>query len=119
MRYCQNPKCHYYSTDDRLKGNGENKTYQTRKASRFYYGNGNFCTLRCQNDWIEIYADRAIEYFGRIITPKKRQKDTPDYWQLRNQIVDRIYGVDWNWKTNVDWHRIYQEMDNVISQQTN
>jgi hypothetical protein len=117
MKYCQNPKCHYYSTNDRLKSSGENKTYQTRKASKFHYGN--FCSSRCQNDWVEIYADRAIENFGRIITPKKRQKDTPDYWQLRNQIVGRIYGVDWNWKTNVDWHRVYQEMDIIMSQQNN
>ena len=54
MKYCQNPRCHYYNTTDRLRGSGENKTYQTRKASKFYYGGGNFCTLNCQNDWFEV-----------------------------------------------------------------
>ena len=64
MKYCQNPRCHYYDTDDRLKGSGENKTYQTRKRSKFYYGSGNFCTLNCQNDWFEVYGSRAVDYFG-------------------------------------------------------
>jgi hypothetical protein len=36
MKYCQSPRCHYYNTSkDRLKGNGENKTYQTRKGLNF------------------------------------------------------------------------------------
>ena len=119
MKYCQNPRCHYYNSTDRLRGSGENKTYQTRKASKFYYGVGNFCTLNCQNDWFEVYGSRAVDYFGRITTPKKRQKNTPNYWALRNQIVERLYGADWNWQTNVDWSRVHQEIDSTINQQTN
>lgn len=119
MKYCQNPKCHYYDSKDRLRGSGENKVYQTRKASSFSYGDGNFCTLKCQYDWFEVYGNRAIDYFGRITTPKKRNKDTPNYWALRSQIVERLYGVDWNWDSNVDWSRVHQEIDSIISSQTN
>jgi len=117
MKYCQNPRCHYYDSNDRLRGTGENKTYQTRKASKFYYGGGNFCTLNCQNDWFEVYGSRAVDYFGRITTPKKRNKNTQNYWQLRNQTVERLYGVDWNWDSNVDWSRVDQEINNIITQQ--
>ena len=51
MRYCQGTKCHTYDTKDRKKGSKDNKRNETRKRSQFYYGNGNFCSLNCQNDW--------------------------------------------------------------------
>jgi hypothetical protein len=35
----------------------------------FSYGNGNFCTLNCQNDWTKEYMDRAVDYFGRLTQP--------------------------------------------------
>ena len=120
MKYCQNPRCHYYDTDDRLKGSGENKTYQTRKRSKFYYGNGNFCTLKCQDDWFRAYGNMAIDYFGRITTPKKRNKGVPDYYDLRRQTVERLYGTEiaW-WDDSLDWNRISQEIENTINQSTN
>jgi len=118
MKYCQNPKCHYYNTNDRLKGIGENKVYQTRKASAFSYGNGNFCTLQCQNDWFQIYGNRAIDYFGRINTPKKRNKNTSGYWELKRQITERLYGLN-NWSSNVNWSIVEQEIDNTVNQQNN
>jgi len=116
MKYCQNPRCHYYDTDDRLKGSGENKTYQTRKRSEFPFGYGNFCTLKCQDDWFYIYGNRAIDHFGRINTPKKRDKNSSNYWQIREQVLNNLYGSSWN---NVDWSRVRQEVDNIISPQTN
>ena len=70
LKYCQGTGCHQYTTKDRLKGNGENKTYQTRRRSYFSYGGGNFCSLNCQTDWFETYGDNAIDHFGRIIEPK-------------------------------------------------
>jgi len=117
MKYCQNPRCHYYDTDDRLKGSGANKTYQTRKRSKLYYGGGNFCTLNCQNDWFEVYGNRAIDHFGRITTPKIRDKNASNFWVIRNGVVNRLYGTGWNWHTNVDWTRVSQEVDNIINQQ--
>jgi len=70
LKYCQGPDCHTYYTQDRLKGTKPNKTYQTRRRSSFYYGNGNFCDMRCQNDWINKYIERGLDHFGRLTHAK-------------------------------------------------
>ena len=58
-------------TQDRIKGSKGNKTYQTRRRSSFYYGNGNFCSMWCQNDWFNDFGNKAIDHFGRLTEPKK------------------------------------------------
>ena len=70
MKYCQGTKCHEYRTKDRIRGTKGSKYYATRRRSDFYYGEGNFCSLNCQNDWFNIYGDRAIDHFGRLTTAK-------------------------------------------------
>ena len=71
LKLCQGTRCHQYCTKDRLKGQKDNKTFQTRRRSSFYYGGGNFCSLNCQNDWFNDFGDRAIDHFGRLKEPKK------------------------------------------------
>ena len=75
MKFCQGPECHMHKTKDRIKGTKGSKTYQTRRRSNFYYGNGNFCSLWCQNDWFNKYGDRAIDHFGRLTTAKHLTQD--------------------------------------------
>jgi len=70
LKLCQGTRCHTYHTQDRLKGTKENKTYQTRRRSSFYYGQGNFCSLNCQNDWFYDFGTKAIDHFGRLTEPK-------------------------------------------------
>ena len=70
LKYCQGPACHTYTTKDRLRGTKDNKTFQTRRRTSFYYGGSNFCSLNCQNDWFETYGNRAIDHFGRLTEPK-------------------------------------------------
>ena len=70
MKFCQGTKCHQYKTKDRIKGMKGNKTYQTRRRSRFYYGCENFCSQNCMHDWFNTYGDRAIDNFGRTIEAK-------------------------------------------------
>ena len=70
LKLCQGSKCHTYNTKDRLKGQKDNKTYQTRRRSSMYYGSGNFCSMNCYNDWAETFIDRAIDHFGRLTEPK-------------------------------------------------
>jgi hypothetical protein len=70
LKYCQGPKCHTHKTKDRIKGTQGNKTYQTRRRSKFYYGNDNFCSTWCQNDWFNKYGDQAIDHFGRTTEVK-------------------------------------------------
>ena len=70
LKLCQGPKCHEYKTKDRIRGPKGEKHYETRKRSSFYYGNHNFCSLNCQNDWFNEYGDRAIDHFGRTTEAK-------------------------------------------------
>ena len=86
-KYCQGTKCHTYDTSDRKRGTKGNKVNQTRSLGTYTYGNGNFCTLGCQNDWWETHGTRVVEYVGRVNEPlilteengwKKRYN--PDYY---------------------------------------
>ena len=91
LKLCQGPACHQYTTKDRLKGPKENKTYQTRRRSNFYYGGGNFCCLRCQDDWFIDFGTKAIDHFGRLTEPKHLTEDnawekTYD-WTSDNEMV--------------------------------
>tara|TARA_R100000544_G_C2192149_1_gene42252 strand:+ start:270 stop:644 length:375 start_codon:yes stop_codon:yes gene_type:complete len=97
MKYCQGPECHTYETTDRIRGPKGDKHYQTRRASSFYYGNGNFCTLNCQNDWFKDYGTRAIDHFGRTTEPKRLVPDNAwrkEYdWDYNNG-----NGIESNWR---------------------
>ena len=75
MKFCQGPECHMHKTKDRIKGTKGSKTYQTRRRSSFYYGNDNFCSLNCQNDWFNKYGDLAVDHFGRVTTAKHLTQD--------------------------------------------
>ena len=76
LKLCQGPSCHTYHTQDRLKGPKENKTYQTRRRSSFYYGQSNFCSLNCQNDWFYDFGNKAIDHFGRTTEAKHLTEDS-------------------------------------------
>ena len=79
MKYCQGTKCHEYRTKDRIRGTKGNKSYQTRRRSNFYYGQGNFCSLNCQTDWLNQNIERALNHFGRTTEPKKVMCDQAWY----------------------------------------
>jgi len=69
-KWCQNPKCPEKKNSNQIRGIKGNKYYQSNKANG--YGNGNFCTLRCYDEWSNIYLDRAIDAIGvRITEPVK------------------------------------------------
>ena len=86
LKYCQGPKCHTHKTQDRIKGQKGNKTYQTRRRSHFYYGNGNFCSLWCQDNWFDKFGNRAINHFGRTTDEKHLTEDNAWY---------KDYDYDW------------------------
>ena len=79
MKYCQGTKCHEYRTKDRIRGSKGSKHYQTRRRSDFYYGKGNFCSLNCQNDWLNQNIENALNHFGRVTEPKKVMCDQAWY----------------------------------------
>ena len=90
LKLCQGTRCHTYYTQDRVKGTKGNKTNQTRRRSSFYYGNGNFCSTRCQEDWFNDFGDRAIDHFGRTTEPKHLTEENA--W---------IKDYDYNWRDDV------------------
>ena len=87
MKYCQGNRCHEYRTKDRIRGTKGNKHYGTRRRSWFHYGQNNFCSLRCQEDWIQQNIERALNHFGRITEAKKVECDSAWYknytWRSR------------------------------------
>ena len=64
--WCQNPKCPEKKNSNQIRGSKGSKYYQSNKANG--YGNGNFCTLSCYDEWSNIYLDRAIDAIGARIT---------------------------------------------------
>jgi hypothetical protein len=95
LKLCQGTSCHTYNTKDRLKGSKDNKTFQTRRRSSFYYGGGNFCSLNCQNDWFNDFGNKAIDHFGRLTEPKHLTEENAWYKQ-------------YDWRANADEsHRHY------------
>ena len=69
-KWCQNPKCPEKKNSNQIRGSKGSKYYQSNRANG--YGNGNFCTLSCYDNWSNIYLDRAIDTIGvRITEPVK------------------------------------------------
>ena len=97
LKYCQGTRCHQHQTKDRIKGTKGNKTYQTRRRSNFYYGNGNFCSTWCQNDWFNDFGDKAIDHFGRLTEPKKLTEQN-------------AWVKDYDYRANGDRHFYYNSV---------
>ena len=95
LKFCQGPECHTYNTQDRVKGPQGHKTNQTRRRSSFYYGGGNFCDMRCQNDWFYKYGTQAVNHFGRLN-------------EAKHLTEDNAWTKDYDWRGNADEsHRHY------------
>ena len=92
--WCQNPRCPERKTSSQIRGTKGKKYYQSSKASG--YGNGNFCTLRCYDQWSDKYIDRAIDTLAiRIVEPVKLPMESAwgkNYtWRSSNDGGDRHY----------------------------
>ena len=82
-KLCQGPSCHMYDTTDRKRGPKGNKRNYTRTVGQYGYGDKNFCTLSCQNDWARENMDRAIDYIGRL---RERKAMLPENsWEKRQR----------------------------------
>ena len=83
-KWCQNPKCPEKKNSNQIRGSKGSKYYQSNKANG--YGNGNFCTLGSQNEWDNIYMDRAIDALGiRITEPVKVSMENA--WEVKPEYV--------------------------------
>ena len=104
LKLCQGPDCHTYTTQDRFKGTKPNKTYQTRRRSSFYYGKGNFCDMRCQNDWINKYIEQGLDHFGRTTEPKHLTEDN-------------AWIKDYDWRSSADDEHRYYSVNKISKEQ--
>ena len=75
-RNCQNPKCHYYDTVDRLRGPKDNKVYTTRKNTNYW---GIACTLNCLSEYWDHNKD-AIQRAIPEMEPQARPRDQRYNW---------------------------------------
>ena len=88
-KWCQNPRCPEKKNSNQIRGTKGKKFYQSNATGRFSYGNGNFCTLRCFNEWSNQYLDRAIDNLGiRIVDPIKLPMESAwskgCHWEYNN-----------------------------------
>ena len=104
-KWCQNPQCPEKKNSNQIRGSKGSKYYQSNRANG--YGNGNFCTLGCYDEWSNIYLDRAIDSIGvRITEPVK--VDMENAWLIDSEyqyargnegsnwlyfLVNRLYNV--------------------------
>jgi len=97
--WCQNPRCPERKVSTQIRGTKGKKYYQSSKASG--YGNGNFCTLNCYNQWSNKYIDRAIDTLGiRIVEPVKLPMESA--WS-------KNYNYRWNNTSNENNDEHYLE----------
>jgi hypothetical protein len=101
LKLCQGPSCHTYHTQDRLKGPKGNKTNQTRRRSRLYYGE--FCDTRCYNDWFLKYGTRGVDHFGRIT-------------EAKHLTEENAWHKTWNWDGDYN-NRNYIYLNSVTNEQ--
>ena len=85
-----------YDTTDRKRGPKGNKRNQTRTVNRYGYGDQNFCTLSCQNDWWKEHGTRAVDYIGRLREPKAMTPENS--WDKRQR---------YSWQRDNNEHEFY------------
>ena len=82
--WCHGPKCHTYSTQDRVRGTKGSKVLRTRKIkqhtdSEYYDVNrawNYFCSQHCQNDFWETHGN-AIRQIAPRHEPLETRIDDP------------------------------------------
>ena len=115
MKYCQNPSCYLYSSQDRLRTVNGEKDYTNRKRTNLGYSD-NFCTLQCQSDWFREYGDRCIEYIGRITVSQTRPKESAGYWEVRMEHAKQVrneLGENYGGAYSTEWYKEYNTRINA------
>ena len=79
--HCQNPRCHYHDTQDRIRGSKGNKVYVTRKSTNYY---GIACTLFCLNEYWKANRQAII----RAVPERPKQSRSVNAVWRNNEWVD-------------------------------
>ena len=103
--WCHGPKCHTYSTQDRVRGTKGSKVLRTRKVKqdtdRSWYNPNNFynyfCSQSCYNEFANTYAQQIIRIAPRTEPLETRIEDpkkvTHEY-QYGNYTTTEIKKID-------------------------
>ena len=99
--WCHGPKCHTYSTQDRVRGTKGSKVLRTRKIKVNEYGYPSnmwqyFCSNHCYNEFANKHVEQIIKIAPRhepletrIDDPKKETTDT--HWgSYTRTIINKI-----------------------------
>ena len=86
-------------TIDRKRGPKGSKYFQTRTLGRYGFGDNNFCTLICHNDWWTKHGTRAIDHFGRLHNPIRLTKEN-------------AWIKDYDWRQDNDQHYFLNKLTN-------
>ena len=70
-----------------------------RTVNRYGYGNGDFCTLNCQNDWWKEHGTRAVDHAGRLTQPRVMTPENS--WVKRWGYLNNDYDVRRHYYHNV------------------
>ena len=103
--WCHGPKCHTYSTQDRVRGTKGSKVLRTRKVKQHttsqWYNPNNFynyfCSQSCYNEFANTYAQQIIRIAPRTEPLETRIEDpkkvTHEY-QYGNYTTTEIKKID-------------------------
>ena len=106
-KWCHGPKCHTYSTQDRIRGVKGSKVLRTRKIKETNW-NANtvwshFCSQGCYTDFMHTYWEEQTRQHPRrepLETPIEVEKvhhpKNPDYYYSRDWTETKITKVDNN-----------------------
>ena len=78
--WCHGPKCHTYSTTDRVRGSKGSKVLRTRKVKqhtdRAWYRPDNFYNYFCSQGCYNAFANKHVQQIIRI-APRTEPLETP------------------------------------------
>ena len=102
--WCHGPKCHTYSTTDRVRGSKGSKVLRTRKVKqhteRSWYRPDNFfnyfCSQGCYNDFANTYAQQIIKIAPRtepletLIEDPKKETESHRWGTFTRTVIKKI-----------------------------
>ncbi len=92
--WCHGPRCHIYTTQDRVRGSKGSKVLRTRKIKTY---NGNqgfynwFCSQQCERDFCNKYTQQIIR-----IAPRHEPLETP--CEVKTETRQDYYGYNYTIK---------------------
>ena len=99
--WCHGPKCHTYSTQDRVRGTKGSKVLRTKKIKQNNYGYPSgvwqyFCSNGCYNDFARKYAEQIIRIAPRLepletpIEDPKKETESTHWGTYTRTIINKL-----------------------------